>query len=148
MCYNSKMIITNLPQNNATSFGMKFKFTRLSPHGDWYGADREFFNSTYQIGLIQSELEKIKPKNDIFELKLDLPTGDIFPDAKGILTTSYKMFADIIRKGKIIRSVDLSEKNIKLNYFDDLDRLEVHEKGPCSKVLDFIEGLNNPPKRK
>lgn len=123
------------------AFGMKFKFTRLSPEGDWYGADREFFNSTYQIGLITRALSKVKPKDDIFELKLDLPIADIFPDKNGFVNESYDMFVNIIRGKEIIKTYDLSEKNIKRDYFDYQDHLEVNPKGPCNKVLEFIETL-------
>ena len=125
--------------NHKPAFGMQFKLTRLSPSGDWYGADREFFNSTYQIGLLTSAAKKLKPKSDILEMQLDLPQSEnIFPDSDGKLKHSYKMIANIIRKGKIIESHDLSEKDVVLDYFNAMDRFEVHPKGPCNKMIDFI----------
>lgn len=70
-----------------------------------------------------------------------MPTGDAFADENGILTESYKMFVNIIKNNKIKKTYDLSEENIKLNRWDYQDKLEVHEKGPCHKVLDFVDKL-------
>lgn len=58
----------NAYSKNTPNFGMKFQFKRLTLDGDWHGADREFFNSTYQLGLISREVAKLKPKSDVFEL--------------------------------------------------------------------------------
>lgn len=125
-------------QNNQ-SFGMKFKLTRLNPEGDWFGADREFFNSTYQYSIIDRAVSNIKPKSDTFEMLLGLPEGEIFPNEKGMLETSYKMVVNILRKNIIVKTYDLSENKIQLKYMDYMDKLEIHEKGPCNKILDFIE---------
>lgn len=141
------MIKSQQQINNPPSFGMKFQFKRLSPKGDWYRADREFFNSTYQIGIISSKVDKLKPKNDKLILTLDLPESDCFPtfdEEKGtsFFDTSYKMFVDII-KSKKKRHYDLSEKNIRLDAFDATDRLEIHPLGPFNKLLEFISKIEN-----
>lgn len=136
--------IKNNYENKNTSFGMKFKFERLSPNGDWYSADREFFNSTYQLGIINRLVDKLKPQNDEFILKLDLPKTDFHFDEKEsrcFFKTSYDMFVDIVRNNKKIREENLSEKNIILDYFNAKDRLEIHPKGPFQKLVDLITEL-------
>ncbi len=132
----------NCNSKNSPQFGMKFDFIRLTPDDyGWHGADREFFNTTYQLGLIAREVSKLKPKSDVFELQLGLPQGDVFPDENGIFTTSYKMLVNIKKNKKTITTYDLSEENIKLDSRNYQDRLEVHKKGPFLKIMEFVENL-------
>ena len=143
------MKVHNIATRNNNSFKMRAKIIRMNPEktSEWFMADRDFLNSTYQDGEIYSAIKKLKPENDLFVLRVGLPRRDnwelIERNNKFYTQNSYDMFVDIFENGieNVKRTYDLSEKGVELEFCNPMDEFELHKKGPCSKVLEFIKNL-------
>lgn len=144
----SKVDNTN---TNAISFKMKCKIIRLNPEKtkEWFVADRDFLNSTYQDQFIHGAVEALEPKEDLFLVRVGLPRTDnpaiVKKDNKYYESRSYDMFVDILKNGDENQktSYDLSTKNVLLEWLNPMHEFEIHSEGPCNKLLKFIENLKN-----
>ena len=54
--------------NNNPNFGMKFSFIKKTPEGDWFKAQKCFFDEV-QLAIIKRKAEALKPQNDEFITK-------------------------------------------------------------------------------
>ena len=143
------MKLENVHISTKTSFKMKSKIIRLNPEKtkEWFFADRDFLNSTYQDRLIYSAIDKLQPEEDVFILKLGLPRREnkelITKNNKFYEQKSYDMYVEILKDGDENKKqiYNLSEKNVLLEFCNPMDEFENNSKGPCNKVLEFIKKL-------
>ena len=105
--------------NTNPNFGMKFSFVKKSPNGDWYKAQKCFFDEV-QLAIIRRKAEALKPQNDEFILSLDLPTFKVEKDLqnKYFFNNAYEMEVCLKDENGETMSFDLGEKDVKLSLFD------------------------------
>ena len=143
------MNVSQVNNFNTTNFKMKCKIIRLNPEKtrEWFVADRDFLNHTYQDGFIKFAAEFLEPKEDLFIVRVGLPRTDnpelVKKDNKYYESRSYDMFVDILKNGDENQktSYDLSAKNVLLEWMNPMHELEIHPEGPYNKLMKFIENL-------